>query len=386
MNSRLPFWRGEDPPPPDLPLRVIVVGPEKIMVVQVLLAIRSWTDAHCTAVCQRGTRYLKQSALVDQYLEFAFDGSEDGQLIDALNRLEAEQPGQVLVPADTKGCRLINRVRDRVAARCAPAASDAMLDVLDDKWQFHRLCRRLGLRTPASMYASSKLAIDFDAASARLGLPFIVKPLSEAQSHGACLIGSAEDFRRELLDNDDYRFAPLILQQFIRGHDVGVNLCAQGGRLRVLAMQRRDDPDDVASPIGFYYSPYLDKVARSICNATGYDGVMNIDARIEEGTGLTWLFEANPRYWRSLWAPTWVGMNFAAENLCGLPVPSVPRLLCEGTADAYHHPVLSPHLWRHALFGQGTQRRLARLMASDICTLMNSLRIAVERTRALLRS
>lgn len=66
MNSRLPFWRGEDPPPPDLPLQVIVVGPEKIMVVQVLLAIRSWTDAHCTAVCQRGTRYLKRSALVDR--------------------------------------------------------------------------------------------------------------------------------------------------------------------------------------------------------------------------------------------------------------------------------------------------------------------------------
>ena len=112
--------------------------------------------------------------------------------------------------------------------------------------------------------------------------------------------------------------------------------------------------------------------------ATAYHGVMNVDARIEQGTGRVWLFEANPRYWRSLAASVWAGMNFAAENIAERMPQGSPRMLCDGRANAYHHPLLRPHLWWHALFGLGTQRRLARLLAVDICTLMNTLRIKLS--------
>lgn len=369
---------GLDPPSPAAPLRVIVIGPEKAMVVQVLLAIHCWARASCTAICRPGSRHIRHSLLVDRYAEFSFDGRDDERFIRFVNRLEREQPGQLLVPADTHGNRLINRVRQRLHARCAAAPDDAMLDVLDDKWQFHRLCKWLGLRTPQTMFAASKHDIDFDAAARQLGLPFIVKPCSEAQSHGAFLIATREELQRQVLDDDRYQYAPLVVQQFIRGHDVGLNLCAKDGQLKAIAMQRREDPDDDGSAIGFFYDADLDHVAHAICSATGYDGVMNIDGRIEEGTGLVWLFEANPRYWRSLSASVWGGMNFAAENLSEQIVPVAPRMLCTGHANAYHHPLLRPHLWWHALFGLGTQRRLARLLAADICTLMNTLRMKLS--------
>ncbi len=375
MSPERDTTAGLDPPPPAAPLRVIVVGPEKAMVVQVLLAIRAWAEASCTVVCRPGSRHIRHSLLVDSYAEFAFDGSDDERFIRFVNRLERESPGQLLVPADTHGNRLLNRVRQRLQARCAPAPDDAMLDVLDNKWEFHKLCRRLGLRTPDTMYAASKQQIDFDDAARRLGLPFIIKPCSEAQSHGACVIATREDLCRMVLENDGYRFAPLVLQQFIRGHDVGLNLSAKCGQVTALAMQRRFDPANDGSPIGFFHDADLERTAHAICGATGYEGVMNVDGRIEEGTGLIWLFESNPRYWRSLSASVWAGMNFAAENLAQRVPAGPPRLLCQGRANAYHHPLLRPHLWWHAVFGLGTQRRLARLLAVDICTLMNTLRM-----------
>lgn len=378
MNASHPLLLGQDPPAPALPLRVIVVGPEKNMVVQVLLAIRCWTNAHCTAVCRPGSRHIRHSLLVDHYAEFAFDGSDDERFVDFVNRLEQQQPGQLLVPADTHGNRLINRLRQRLSARCAVAPDDCMLDALDDKWQFHLLCKRLGLRTPDTLYVTSKQDIDFDAAARRLGLPFIVKPCSEAQSHGACVISTREELQRRIIGDRDYRYAPLVLQQFIRGHDVGLNLSAVHGQLNAVAMQRRRDPSDDGSAIGFFYSPELDHAARAICEATRYQGVMNVDGRIEDGTGHVWLFESNPRYWRSLSASVWAGMNFAAENLAARLPLGAPRMLCDGRANAYHHPLLRPHLWWHALFGLGSQRRLARLLAVDICTLMNTLRMKLS--------
>lgn len=369
---------GVELPAPAEPMRVIVVGPEKIMVTQVLLSLLAWTPATCSVVCARGSRYIRHSALLDHYLDIAFDGRDDHRFIDFANALERRSPGHRVVAADTVGNRLLNRVRPALHAACVPLPGDALLDLLDDKWAFHGLCRRLGLPTPDTLFAVSKAAIDFDAAAARLGLPFFVKPAREAQSHGACVIGSEADLRRWMLDDPGYDFAPLVLQRYIRGADAGVNACAFDGQLRAIAMQRRRPPQDAGAPIDFFHSPELVHVAQTICAATGYDGVMNIDARIEADTGIVWLLECNPRYWRSLSASTWGGLNFVAEHLGRAPPGRGLRTLCEGAADTFHHPLLRPGLWPALLLGRGAQGRLARRMAVDICTLANSLRLLIK--------
>ncbi len=369
---------GDNPSPPSGPLKLIVVGPEKIMVVQVLLSLLSWTRASCTAICAHGSRYIRYSSLVDRYAEISFDGSEDDRFVAYVNALERESPGQQLVAADTTGNRLINRVRSRLEVDCIPQPGDAVLDRLDDKWEFHRLCTRIGLDTPDTLRAASKHEIDFDAAAAQLGLPFFVKPACEAQSHGACEIGSKADLHRLLLDNPAYDYAPLVLQRFIRGTDVCVNVCAAGGQVHALSIQRRLPPEQVDSTIEFFHSAELELVAHALCAATGYDGVMNVDARIEEGTGTVWLLEANPRYWRSMSASTAAGMNFVAEHLGRVPASRGLRMLCSGHADTFHHPLLQPRVWRYLLFARNARGRMARRMAVDLCTLANSLRLRLK--------
>lgn len=369
---------GPDPAPPDSPLKIIVVAPEKIMVVQVLLSLLCWTRASCTAVCARGSRHIRHSALVDRYLDIRFDGSDDPRFVDYVNQLEWQSPGQLVVAADTAGSRLINRVRHRLHAECAIGPTDSMLDNLDDKWAFHRLCSRLALPVPETLYAGSKRDIDFDAASRLLGLPFFIKPVAGAQSHGAYAIGSREDLDRLVLEDPGYDHGPLLLQRLVRGIDVCISVFSVQGQLRAVATQRRLPLYAVDSTIEFFELPELEQAARAICVATSYDGMMHIDARVESGTGKLWIFESNPRYWRSMSAATWAGLNFVAEHLGRLPPKRGIRRLSAGQADVFHHPLVRPRLWTALFSRQRARRKMLALMAMDLCTLMNSLRKLVK--------
>jgi predicted ATP-grasp superfamily ATP-dependent carboligase len=95
-------------------------------------------------------------------------------------------------------------------------------------------------------------------------------------------------------------------------------------------------------------------MAGRIATATDYDGVMNVDARIESATGNVYLSESNPRFWRSLSASVWCGVNFVEECLRDDVPGETPRLLVTGSADTYYHPLYRPALWRHAIRGSGS--------------------------------
>lgn len=350
----------------------IVVGAAKAMVVQALLAIHTYTDARCAVVCARGTRFLRFSNLCFAYLEADLSGPDDDSLVDSINRFADVMPDPVLISADCDGARMVNRVRDRLAVVVAPTPDSSMLDCLDNKWRFYQFCRKHGLNVPATRLIGNKRDLDFGALSFQLGIPFVVKPVNQDSSRGIHIISSEEDYQREILDNDTYLHAPLIAQRYIPGTDVGLNLLSIKGRVAAIAIQQRIDPKHDGSEIRFFHNDYLESVAYTVSRECAYDGVMNIDARIEHGTGKVFLFESNPRVWRSLSASVWCGLNFIAASV--EPAGNI-RLLTSGSADIYYHPLFRPSLWRHALFDRGHRGRMVRLMTFDVCTLSTSIRI-----------
>jgi hypothetical protein len=100
---------------------------------------------------------------------------------------------------------------------------------------------------------------------------------------------------------------------------------------------------------------------------------MNVDARIEKGTGKVFLLESNPRFWRSLAASVWCGLNFVSEWL----EPSLPGgllSLTTGMADVYYYPLFIPALWQYLVFDRSLQGKMLRIMLSDPYMLANSSR------------
>lgn len=358
------------------PHHFIVIGASRAMVLQVLLGVHAFAHAHCLVICTAGTRFLRHSHLTSDYHETRFDGTDDDVLAERINRFADATRGATLIPADCSAIRLADRLRERLRVFVIPSPTAAQIDVFDDKWQFHQFCAQHSLRTPLSLFAADKHALDYANAEITLGLPFIVKPVSEDSSRGAYIISSQQQYQREILDNPAYRYAPLIVQRYIRGTDVGLNLLAVNGKVKALSIQQRINPARDGSRILFFDNTYLEHVAHVVAEESGYQGVMNIDARIEDGTGQVYLFESNPRFWRSHSASAWCGLNFvelSTQETCDKSI----RKLTSGTADTYYHPMFRPALAVHALVGRGHRRRFARAMLLDTCTLAVSTRIVL---------
>jgi predicted ATP-grasp superfamily ATP-dependent carboligase len=350
----------------------VIVAQGKPVVMQVLLAIHSFTDADCIVVCARGTRVLRSSSLCSGYMEVSFHGKDDDTFVDSINALAQKMPGLTLIPADCPGTRMVNRVRCRLKAAIIPAPDTLMLDRLEDKWHFYQFCKEHGLNAPLTRYVGDKHALDFTLTARELGIPFVVKPVNEQGSDGVHVVTTESDYNRKIRNNHGYRYGPLIAQQYIRGTDVGLNLLAIHGKLAAVAIQQPIDQQLVGSRIKFFPNPYLESAARTIAKETGYHGVMNVDARIEEGSGAVFLFESNPRFWRTLLASVWCGLNFVAESLEPPLHSGSVRMLTSGVADTYYHPLFRPGLWRCALSDLGHRGRMMRRMMFDISTFVAS--------------
>jgi glutathione synthase/RimK-type ligase-like ATP-grasp enzyme len=247
-------------------------------------------------MCPKGTRYLRLSILCSTYLETGFADEDDAAFIEQANRFAQDMPDLVIVPADCPAARMVDRVRPHLKARVIPAPNNAMLDCLEEKWSFYLFCKKNGLNVPPTRLIGNKQELDFASTAQALGIPFIVKPINEKSSRGVTVIASEEEYRRKILCNDNYRFSPLIAQRYISGRDVCLDLFAVKGKVTAIAIQRRINPLHQGSRIEFFDHPYLRDVAHAIARACSYEGVMNIDARIEDSTGNVYLLESNPPF------------------------------------------------------------------------------------------
>jgi predicted ATP-grasp superfamily ATP-dependent carboligase len=368
-------------------INFIVSGNCRRVVSAVLLAIRSFTDAKCIVIGGKATRPLRWSALCKRQVTADLDGGDDAGFAAIVNRIAEASPHVILIPADCDAIRLVNRVRASLQVQTTPIPTLATLDMFDDKWRFHQFCSGLELPVPQTRHFSSKSEMDFDAIVGEIGLPFVVKPIDRAGSIGVHVVKSKEDFEASILDDAGYDFGALIAQRFIPGTDLDVSFLSTHGRMSAFAVQQAS-----GSRIDFLPSPDLEAMAFALSGASGYHGVMHVDARVEEGTGKVWLIESNPRFWASLNASVWCGLNFVAECIVPAPRRVGTRALTAGSASV-RHPLVRPSAWRRMLADRGGHGRLLRAMVFDPLALgafvrelpLSALRYAHARTRPYLK-
>ncbi len=344
-------------------INFIVLGKCKRVTLAVLQAIRSFTDAKCIVIGGPETAALRWSTLCKRQITLPLDGNDDDLFVDVVNAVVKQKPHVILIPADCDGIRLVNRVRDRLMLRVIPIPDLAVLDMFDNKWQFHRFCTQHALAVPATRFIGSKSELDYDAIASDLGSPFVVKPLAMAGSTGVHIVRSKSDYEQAILNNHNYDYGALIAQRYIDGVDIDVSVLAFEGRISAFAIQQTSN-----ARIVFLSHPDLEAMAVSLCQASAYHGVMHIDARIENATGKVYLIESNPRFWASLTASVWCGLNFVAESIVPALNTSGVRRLTAGTAYT-RHPLIRPSAWKRLASDASERGRLLRAMAFDLPAL-----------------
>jgi predicted ATP-grasp superfamily ATP-dependent carboligase len=340
----------------------ILLGRSTRVAIEVLQAVRSFSNGKCLVAGDEPSLPLRWSAHCNRHVMTALDGSGDDEFVTLVNDLAAQNPQTVLIPFDCEGIRMANRLDGRLQVKTVPVPDVATLDLLEDKWRFHAFCSQHALPVPLTRFVGTKEAIDFDAIAAEFGLPFVLKPTNWSGSLGVQIVGSRAQFEQQILGDARYAFDTLIVQQFIEGDDACLSVLAERGRLRAFAIQQ-----PIRDRIEFMPNAGLEAIASQICRDSTYHGVMNLDVRIEKHTGRLFLIEANPRFYASLTASVSCGLNFVAESIDLADPVSEPKRLVSGRFEK-RHPLLTPSLWLRLLLDSGARGRLLRAKAFDLFT------------------
>jgi predicted ATP-grasp superfamily ATP-dependent carboligase len=337
----------------------IVVGSSVDLTVPVLLGLSVYTNAHCCVVGPEQTRPLRWSSLCASHVHVDLRGKEDDKFIYAIGNIAKSMPGAILIPVDVDAERIVNRVRDQLSVKIIPIPDLPTIETLNNKWLFYEFCKEHGFNVPETRMIGSKHDFQFDQVASELGEPLVIKPLDERGSDGVRIVHSSSHYDQLVRNNPKYNYAPLIVQRFIPGGDLGLDVFSMQGNLSAYAIQQK-----IGSEVSFLSNQYLEQMATEFCRASCYTGVMNIDARLENSTGKVYLLEANPRFWGSLAASVWCGLNFVAESIEQVPGTSHVRSLKSGQFEPYRHPIIRPKWWTLA-FNRGVQGRMLRSMMFD---------------------
>ncbi len=165
-------------------------------------------------------------------------------------------------------------------------------------------------RAEEVLYYDEKADIKPEEIENAFGFPCVVKPTREGDGQGVEFCRSRDELNSKILDNTNYNFAPLIVQELVPGLEIDLNTLTVGGKLVAHSAQFRD-----GKRIVFADRPdYADYGARVVA-AGGYEGLAHFDAIQNSRDGVVKLLECNARSWASISASSFCGLNFFEGGL-----------------------------------------------------------------------
>jgi predicted ATP-grasp superfamily ATP-dependent carboligase len=340
----------------------VLVGNSVRIGLPVLQVAYALGHGKCVVAGGTETLGLRWSNLCRRHVLIDLD--DDAGSVRLINAIAELAPEAMLVPFDCDGIRLINRVRNQLTLASIPVPDSPILDLLDDKWRFYEFCVAHALPVPATRYVGSKSNLDFGALEAEFPLPFVIKPTNSSGSMGVQIVRDRADFEEKIRGSASYQFGSLIAQRYVDGVDMGINVMSLRGRLCAFSIHHVGN----WPWIEFVPNAAMEAIAAKICRDSGYHGVMNVDVRIEEGTGKVFLMESNPRFWATLTASAACGLNFLAESVKEHPPADTPRRLTSGRYNM-RHPLLTPSAWRRVASDASATGRLLRARLFDLYSL-----------------
>jgi predicted ATP-grasp superfamily ATP-dependent carboligase len=309
-----------------------------------------------------------------------------------LNREAERTRADVVLPVDQKGIRIVTAHRDALppTAHLPLMPSLTSLDCADDKFALAQLLQALKLPLPRTIRVTRDR--DFAKALRTFSFPVLLKPTARAGGEGIRQFNTRGTLVRHVMDGvlgDE----PHIVQEFVPGYDLSCNVLCQDGRIVTHTLQRGFLPPTkpFRMPSGVEFFHHDDAIAsiRTLAAALNWNGVANIDMRFDEAAGKARILEINPRFWGSLLASAYVGVNFA-EAACRFalnleyPVAEyrLGRFIVENRV-ALRHVLRTLHLRRasSALLSGSVLSYVATDPLPEIVSVLQQLRCSLVRRR-----
>jgi len=242
----------------------------------------------------------------------------------------------VVLPISDYIVEALSLYRDRmfgVAAFAIPPQE--ALALARDKLVTLQRARSLGIRCPETDCPSSPA--ELKEVADRLEYPVVVKPRKTMGALGLWFASSAEELlSRYRLSTDDsdrvFDFSRPIIQQYVPGrvHDLCV-LFREGEPVASLTQKRlfMYPADGGGGTLNeTTWEPDLYEQGTALLKSLDWHGPAQVEFKVNESTGETWLLEINPRFWGTLDLAVQAGVDFpllTAAVALEEPVPAPKR-------------------------------------------------------------
>jgi predicted ATP-grasp superfamily ATP-dependent carboligase len=205
---------------------------------------------------------------------------------------------------------LLNELQVLLETPCyAPEPSNRLAQI-HDKWLFYEEFKDF---IPMPRTALFKNVSDLNESTLDwVGRPFVLKPLNGEAGHGIRRFDACSDAVTYQRTPGKYRALPLLIQQYISGPDFGYSVIADNGRAIMEDVQYRDENDVRA----FIDNKNTTILCRAIICKLNYSGPAFIDLRQDKVSGQFYPLECNCRFWSTMTANAWMGINYAEIAAC----------------------------------------------------------------------
>ncbi|HEY5208763.1 MAG TPA: ATP-grasp domain-containing protein [Stellaceae bacterium] len=251
--------------------------------------------------CLEHSRFCKKFLLTSQPIT----GEADACLADEINRRVREFDIDMVLPGDVQATRSLIALRDAIDAPCFPMPTLEQFDRLNDKWFFTNLCGELDILTPKSWHVADAAELRREIEAGRIPLPAIAKPINHDGSLGVIKLDGADALAQ--LDRIDY--APIIVQEFIEGADIGASVYCERGEIKAFIAHELKRATYRALD-----DARIEAALARVMGRMGVNGVFNFDMRLAPD-GTIYYLECNPRFFFKINLSMLAGVNFIRMGL-----------------------------------------------------------------------
>lgn len=253
---------------------------------------------------------VRYSRYTSKFIHYSNGETKEAQLsaiIDAIKKTNAD----ILLPIDVETIRLVAEYKEILSdlIAIAPVPDVNSFDIADDKWLLSLWLKENNISHPKTILFNSTSSLD--KVISTITFPIIIKPRNGSGGKRIEIFQNAEKLQSwysEFDHSEDF-----IFQTYIKGYDIDCSVICIEGRILAHTIQKSIKySTDYPWPYGieFLENDEVFSNVKKVVEKFKWSGVVHIDLRYDEDINQIKIIEMNPRYWASVAASIFAGVNF----------------------------------------------------------------------------
>ena len=279
-----------------------------LAVLQCLSAVKDYNIFVLSNTKRTATKYSKFTS----YFKF-FERQNDALWLDIINSEVKLHAIDVILPIAEKEISFFIKYNHKIAKSTSiiPLPELTNFEIAIDKRKLSDFAKANGIPHPNSLFMTSE--IDYQETLSKIKFPILIKPLSLKGGDGIQKIETVEEFDN-YLKKESY---PILIQEYIDGYDIDCSVLCLDGVILNHTIQKGDlEGNNAFAPqlaFDFLKNEDVLKVAKQTMSRLNWSGIAHLDLRFDSKTNDFKLIEINARFWGSVEASKFAGINFPHE-------------------------------------------------------------------------